>query len=99
MKETNDQQSDGQVKTWQSTQYANIVLHIPSGIYYARLRVKGKLIWRSLKTGKISIAKLRHGDFEREERKKAEAGYVWRRGTLAKSMARPEQVDHHKTRP
>jgi integrase len=63
-------------RTWQPTQYSNIVRHIPSDIYYARLRVKGKLIWRSLKTDKISIAKLRLGDVEEEERKKSEAGFV-----------------------
>jgi len=38
------------VKTWQATQYASIVRHIPSAIYYARWRVKGKLIWPWLKT-------------------------------------------------
>ena len=65
-----------QAKTWQPTQYANIVQHVPSGVYYARLRVKGKLIWRSLKTDKISIAKLRLTDVEEEERKKSEAGFV-----------------------
>ena len=65
-----------QSKTWQSTQYANVVRHIPSGIYYARLRVKGKLIWRSLQTDKISIAKLKLADVEAKEHKKAEAGYV-----------------------
>ncbi|MGA2556457.1 MAG: hypothetical protein ABSG04_09310 [Verrucomicrobiota bacterium] len=76
MSENRGQQCNAQVKTWQSTQYASIVRHIPSGIYYARLRVKGKLIWPSLKTDQLPIAKLRHGDFEKEEPKKAEAGYV-----------------------
>jgi integrase len=69
-------QQKASAKTWQKTQYANIVLHVPSGVYYARLRVKGKLIWRSLKTDKISIAKTKLGDFEKEERKKSEAGFV-----------------------
>jgi hypothetical protein len=50
MKAKNGEEEDcDQGKTWQPTQYANIVRHIPSGIYYARLRIKGKLIWRSLK--------------------------------------------------
>ena len=44
----NGQAEDGdQEKTWQPTHYANIVRHIPSEIYYARLRIKGKLIWRN----------------------------------------------------
>ena len=74
--ENGPQDPPNPAKTWQSTQYANIVLHAPSEIYYARLRVKGKLLWRSLKTSKISIAKLRLSDLEKEERKKSEAGFV-----------------------
>ncbi|MFZ4780221.1 MAG: hypothetical protein ACOYM3_33110, partial [Terrimicrobiaceae bacterium] len=74
--ETDQAAANSQEITWQPTQYANIVRHVPSGIYYARLRIKGKLIWRSLKTDKISIAKLRMGDVEVEERKKAEVGYI-----------------------
>jgi integrase len=73
---TGQQKTGDQSRTWQSTQYANVVRHVPSGIYYARLRVKGKLIWRSLKTERISIAKLKLADVESEEHKKAEAGYV-----------------------
>ena len=77
MENNNGQSStNSQEITWQPTQYANIVRHVPSGIHYARLRIKGKLIWRSLKTDKISIAKLRLGDVEDEERKKAEVGFI-----------------------
>jgi integrase len=67
---------DTQAKTWQKTQYSNVVRHVPSGAYYARLRVKGKLIWRSLKTDKISIAKQRLADVEAKEQKKSESGFV-----------------------
>jgi hypothetical protein len=73
---TGHPENGDQTKTWQPTQYANVVRHVPSGIYYARLRVKGKLIWRSLKTERISIAKLKLADVVDEEQKKAEAGYV-----------------------
>ena len=65
-----------QEKTGQPTQYANIVQHVPSGIYYARLRIKGKLIWRSLKTDKILVAKTTLGDVEKEAQKKAEPGFI-----------------------
>jgi hypothetical protein len=41
---------------------ANLVRHVQSGGYYARIRVRGKLIWKSLKTDRISAAKLRLGD-------------------------------------
>lgn len=63
-------------KKWQGTQYSNIVRQCASGIYYARLRIKGKLIWRSLQTDRISIAQAKLPDVEREEHKKAEAGHV-----------------------
>jgi hypothetical protein len=35
---------------WQKTPYANLIRYEPSGTYFARLRVSGKLIRRSLKT-------------------------------------------------
>ena len=44
MKEQPGQPANGgQETTWQPTQYSNIVQHVPSAIYYARLRIKGKL--------------------------------------------------------
>lgn len=57
---------------WQKTPYANLVRYEPSGTYFARLRVRGKLIRRSLKTTQIRVAKLRLGDLEKGERQKAE---------------------------
>ncbi len=60
-------------KEWQKTSYANLIRYVPSGTYYARLRVKGKLIRRSLNTDLISVAKLRLGDFEKAERQRAES--------------------------
>jgi len=60
-------------KEWQKTSYANLIRYVPSGIYYARLRVKGKLIRKSLKTDLISVGKLRLADFEKQERQRAES--------------------------
>ncbi len=57
---------------WQPTQYANLIRYKPSGVYYARVRVRGKLIRRSLKTQRISVAKLLLSDFEKSERQRAE---------------------------
>ncbi|HEU6447028.1 MAG TPA: site-specific integrase [Verrucomicrobiae bacterium] len=57
---------------WQKTQYANLIRYVPSGTYFARFRVKGKLVWRGLKTDKISVAQLRLADEMDKERKKAE---------------------------
>jgi integrase len=67
---------------WQKTPVANLVRHIQSGNYYARIRVRGKLIWKSLKTDRISVAKLRLGDFHKEERQRAAAHKAVARGKM-----------------
>lgn len=57
---------------WLKTPFANLVRYKSSDIYFARLRLKGKLIRRSLKTAQLSVAKLRLADLEKEERQRAE---------------------------
>ena len=57
---------------WQKTQYANLIRYKPSKKYFARIRISGKLIRRSLKTSVLSVAKLRLGDLEKKERQLAE---------------------------
>jgi integrase len=52
---------------WVKTQYANIIRYEPSRILFARVRVRGKLFRQSLKTNKISIAKLRLGEFMKDK--------------------------------
>src|ERR1700722_2227464 len=61
-----------QEKDWQKTQYANLIRYVPSGTYYARIRIRGKLLRRSLKTDLISVAKLRLNDLEKAERQAVE---------------------------
>lgn len=67
---------------WQKTPVANLVRHVQSSNYYARIRVRGKLIWKSLKTDRISVAKLRLGDFHKEERQRAAAQTAVARGKM-----------------
>lgn len=74
--------SDDTELRWQKTPVANLVRHIQSGNYYARIRVRGKLIWKSLKTDRISVAKLRLGDFHKEERQRAAAQTAVARGKM-----------------
>jgi integrase len=57
---------------WVKTQVANLVRYKPSGIYFARVRVGGKLIRQSLKTNVLSIAKLKLADLVKEEHQKQE---------------------------
>jgi integrase len=67
---------------WQKTSYANLIRYVPSGTYFARLRVKGKLIRRSLKTKTLSVAKLRLADLEKAERKRANSLTAVLRGKM-----------------
>jgi integrase len=80
-------------KQWQKTQFANLVRYVPSGTYYARMRVAGKLIWKSLKTDVVSVAKLRLGDFEKQERQRAESTDAIFQGkmTMASAIAMHRQ--------
>ena len=55
------------------TPYANLIRYEPSKVYFGRLRVKGKLIRRSLKTTVLTVAKMRLADFEKEERGKVKS--------------------------
>ncbi|MFM8471808.1 MAG: tyrosine-type recombinase/integrase [Limisphaerales bacterium] len=57
-----------QISVWSKTPFANLVRYEPSGQYFARIRVHGKLIRKSLKTNTLSVAKLRLGDLEKHER-------------------------------
>ena len=57
---------------WLKTQYANLIRYTPSKTYFARIRIGGKLIRRSLKTKVLSVAKLRLGDLEKKERQLVE---------------------------
>jgi len=59
-------------KVWQPTQYSNLIRYVPSGTYFARMRVAGKLIRQSLKTDVLSNAKLRLADLEKNERESVE---------------------------
>ena len=75
MNDCKDQEAN-QDSPWQKTQFANLIRYKPSQVYFARLRVKGKLIRRSLKTDQITVAKLRLGDLEKTERQKAQSAHA-----------------------
>ena len=61
------------VQGWTKAPFTNLIRYEPSGVYFARLRVHGKLIRRSLDTTVLSVAKLRLGDFEKSHRQTAES--------------------------
>jgi hypothetical protein len=43
---------------WQKTSYANLLRYKPSKVYFARIRICGKLIRRSLKTQALTLETL-----------------------------------------
>ena len=67
---------------WQSTQFSNLIRYIPSATYFARVRVGGKLIRKSLHTDILSVAKLRLADFVKEEREAAASNDSGSRGIM-----------------
>jgi integrase len=67
---------------WQKTQYSNLIRYVPSGTYFARVRVRGKLIRQSLKTDVLSVAKLRLADLEKSEREAAESKDATTKGRM-----------------
>jgi hypothetical protein len=65
MKTKNDKESS----LWTKAPVANLVRYEPSGIYFARAKVRGKLIRESLETNVLSVAKLRLADVPDAEHK------------------------------
>jgi len=69
-------------KTWQKSSVANLYSYAPTGIYYARPRINGKVKVKCLKTDKLTVARQRLADFLREEHRKAEAMDNIKRGKM-----------------
>jgi hypothetical protein len=69
----NAQKQPDKDSDWQKTPFVNLLRYKPSQIYFARLKVKGKLIRRSLKTNQLTVAKLRLADLEKIERQKVQS--------------------------
>jgi hypothetical protein len=89
---------------WLNKPYTNLVRYQPSQIYFARFRVKGKLIRRRLKTNLISVAKIRLAEMQKVESAKAEsfgavaAGKMTFRDALTVFQSRFEADPAHKPR-
>jgi len=59
---------------WEASSVANLVRWKASKVYFARLKVNGKLIRKSLQTKLFSVAKNRLADLVKDERNRAEQG-------------------------
>ena len=69
-------------KAWQKTPITNLIRYVPSGFLFARIRINGKLIRRTLKTKTLSVAKLRLVDLEKSERGRTELNEAYNEGKL-----------------
>jgi hypothetical protein len=58
---------------WESTSIQNLIRYRPSGTYFARFKVGGKLVRQSLETAVFSVAKQRLPDKIREYRSRHES--------------------------
>lgn len=67
---------------WDSTAVQNLVRYRPSGVYFARFRVGGKLVWKSLNTSVFSVAKQRLPDVIRSHRSKVDSIKAFTNGRM-----------------
>jgi len=77
-----------QKSLWAETPVANLLRYQSSAVYFARVRVAGKLIRQSLKTNVFSVAKIRSADLTQEQRKAAEVGKLSASGKMSFGDAR-----------
>ena len=71
----------------QKTPHANLICCVSTERHFARIRVRGKLIRRSLKTDVLSVAKLRLSDLEKTERLLAESASAVGAGKMTVAAA------------
>jgi hypothetical protein len=62
------QTTENSRKRWKATSHQNLIRHVDSGHYYARLYAKGKEIWKSFRTSHLSVAQARLSELLKEHR-------------------------------
>ena len=68
---------------WASTSIQNLIRYRPSGTYFARFKVGGKLVRQSLETAVFSVAKQRLPDKIREYRSRHESVKAFAGGKMS----------------
>jgi integrase len=84
---------------WVKTPYPNLLRYKPSGNYFGRVRVNGKLIRRSLETHVLSVAKLKLSDFLQDHRRLAINKGEPVKGEVIIGMFKREIEDGHNNKP
>ena len=84
---------------WVKTPYPNLIRYKPSGNYFGRVRVNGKLIRRSLDTHVLTVAKLKLSDFLQDHRRLAVNKGQSVNGEVIIEMFKKEIEDDHNNKP
>ena len=84
---------------WVKTPYPNLIRYKPSGNYFGRVRVNGKLIRRSLDTHVLTVAKLKLSDFLQDHRRLAVNKGQSVNGEAIIEMFKKEIEDDHNNKP
>src|ERR1019366_4857955 len=84
---------------WVKTPYPNLIRYKPSGNYFGRVRVNGKLIRRSLETHVLNVAKLKLSDFLQDNRRLAINKGQSVTGEVIIEMFKKEIEDDHNNKP
>ena len=84
---------------WIKTPYPNLIRYKPSGNYFGRVRVNGKLIRRSLETHVLSVAKLKLSVFLQDHRRLAISEGQSAKGEVIIEMFKKEIEDDHNNKP
>lgn len=82
LKRSNTNPETEEERDWEYTAVQYLLRYRPSGKYYARFRLAGRTIWKSLKTTSFSVAKQRLPDVVREHRTKEEAVKAFANGKM-----------------
>ena len=84
---------------WQKTPYPNLIRYVPSGSYFGRVKVAGKLIRRSLETHVLEVAKLRLSDFLKDYRRFSTNKVGAVKGEVIIEQYRNEVKGDHRNKP
>ncbi|MGD0087127.1 MAG: hypothetical protein ABSC24_08355 [Verrucomicrobiota bacterium] len=79
--------------------YPNLIRYKPSGTYFGRVRVNGKLIRRSLETHVLTVVKLKHSDFLQDHRRLAINKGQSVKGEVITEMLKTEIADDRNNKP
>ena len=75
-----NQQQTKKRSAWESTRYQNLVRYVPSAIIFARFKIRGKQVRRSLERTNLELAESKLAELLRNERSIADdrwRGKIW----------------------